>query len=334
MGTSTIVTRNVPATQPPQLNNLSPEPAQTEEEKAEVSESTAVTVVQEFPVVSAPEAPEPPPVAPTRQRTQTAHVEAEDATEQKVEDTVVRGSYTLPYSYMSSQSPSQSSPPIRTPSTKRTQRSTESSSQSPKKASTPPRGDSHVAFGHTSVAQGDILSIKLSIPVERGSSGISTPTERTSPRHQEQGESTSAQLPNSAPSQAESAKKDAQTKPPVETKQPGPSGSSEGSTPQLPPATTPTEDEESSEGGDSLLDISVRIGRALLRFTMRALQSMADYLDTASMEDPTKAEQQRSNMQVILCLLLVLVVGLILATARSGPYIAPKWEFLMPPPDL
>jgi len=102
-----------------------------------------------------------------------------------------------------------------------------------------------------------------------------------------------------------------------------------------PPPQTPSQDvrRQSAATDENMLSSAVRLGRAVLRFMTRSLQAMAEYIESAS-DDPAKAEQQRANMQILLCLLLVLVVGLILATTRSGPYISPRWEFLMPPPDL
>lgn len=267
---------------------------------------------------------------------------AEAASEEPTEENVVVGSYTLPYSYMSPQSPTttpSSSSLSRTSSLKKRQRSTDSVPQTPP---TPRRSENHIAFGHTSVAQGEVLSVKLSIPVERGAIGqVQNAPSEVKPPSRSRGGSQSRQLPESTSSQADSLKRDAQRKTETERKpvasaapvvtSPTPPAPARVSPPPRAPADVLGDNDESEEG---FFETSVRLGRAVFRFAMRALQAMADYIDTAASEDPSKVEQQRANMQVLLCLLLVLLVGLILATTRSGPYSTPRWEFLMPPPDL
>lgn len=253
--------------------------------------------------------------------------------EEETEDNVVCGSYTLPYSYMTPQPPS---PPVRQSSLKKSHRTAE---PAPKSPPAPRRDSSHIAFGHTSVAQGEVLSVKLSIPVERGPIGQTVPppqamsqpsavmrTPPASPRPNRA--TTSNHLPDSARKQAESKRKDSQ---PVDKPVTPPATPPASSTPN---PTLSRRDDSSSDTEENFFTTSVRIGRAVLRLGMRALQTMADYIDTAASEDPTKAEQQRANMQVLLCLLLILLVGLLLATTRTGAYTSPRWEFLMPPPDL
>lgn len=348
---------NIPSTtESPILTSVPPPPPITNTETQQVLNDLNQSPSSPLNLPSEPEKIADPPIPPRRQvastppRPQTPintqEIEIEEDEEQA--ENVVCGSYTLPYSYMPASS--SSSQISQSPSLSRKGSMKKNQQQSPKTPPSPsPRRSSsdHVAFGHTSVAQGEVLSVKLSIPVERAAIGHSpSPTTppagvRAPPRYHHgpsnipsSSSTSSAQLPESAKSQADSSKRDAQQ----QKKQASPSPPAPISLTPSPPPTLPSAilgdsaTEEDSEEG--FFSTTVRLARALMRFTMRALQAMADYIDTAASEDPAKAEQQRANMQVLLCLLLVLLVGLLLATARSSPYSTPRWEFLMPPPDL
>jgi len=83
---------------------------------------------------------------------------------------------------------------------------------------------------------------------------------------------------------------------------------------------------------DDIINLSVRLGRAVMRTTWQGLQAMADYIEAIISDDPTKVEEQRANLKALLCILIVFVAGIILTT-RSGSS-STKWEFYMPPPDL
>jgi len=83
---------------------------------------------------------------------------------------------------------------------------------------------------------------------------------------------------------------------------------------------------------EDIIQLGMRLGRALTRLTMRGLQAMIDYVDTATSDDPSKAEQQKANLQVLLCVILMVVAALMLSS-RSGPSFN-RWEFYMPPPEL
>ena len=87
-----------------------------------------------------------------------------------------------------------------------------------------------------------------------------------------------------------------------------------------------------AEGHDSedVLSLSMRLGRALLRVGLRTIEQLTNYIDSATSSEDK--QQQRANLQVMLCLLLLLITGIFLMT-RSGS-LPPRWEFYLPPPDL
>ncbi|ODM95678.1 hypothetical protein Ocin01_11002, partial [Orchesella cincta] len=178
-----IVTRQTVVPQQ-QQNNLSQEPTQKKEPPKDEGE---VAVKQQLCITTFP-------------------VTARGRNEEVEEETVVVGSYTLPYSYIPTQSPSLS----RTGSTEGSQqRSTEpmSTPLPPPTSDSTPTGTP--TLGPTSVAEGDVLSVKFSIPVERGSTGQGiTGTRPTPPRSQNA--SHQSRLQDSATSQAESLKGEAE----------------------------------------------------------------------------------------------------------------------------
>ena len=83
---------------------------------------------------------------------------------------------------------------------------------------------------------------------------------------------------------------------------------------------------------EDIVHMSVRLGRALLRVTVRSLHAMAEYVEMAGSSDPECQEQRRANMQVLMCLLLVLVAGIILIFRSSG--VEPRWQYFLPPSDI
>jgi hypothetical protein len=87
---------------------------------------------------------------------------------------------------------------------------------------------------------------------------------------------------------------------------------------------------EATTQPEDIIQLGIRLGRALTRLTMRGLQAMIDYVDTATSDDPSKAEQQKANLQVLFCVMLILVAGILLSS-RSGPSLN-KWDFYLPPP--
>ncbi|XP_021961309.1 uncharacterized protein LOC110857018 isoform X1 [Folsomia candida] len=92
---------------------------------------------------------------------------------------------------------------------------------------------------------------------------------------------------------------------------------------------------EVDHGDETLVAMSIRFVHVVTRVMMRGLQAIVDYVDIATTDDPSKAEEQRAHMQVLLCLLLILLAGIILSSSNSVvSFSPPKWEFLMPPPHL
>ena len=68
---------------------------------------------------------------------------------------------------------------------------------------------------------------------------------------------------------------------------------------------------------DDVLRQTARLGRAILSSAMRGLDNLTDYLDAATSNDPDCHAQQRSQIQILMCMLLVLVIGIYLLSGSS-----------------
>jgi hypothetical protein len=86
------------------------------------------------------------------------------------------------------------------------------------------------------------------------------------------------------------------------------------------------------EADDDILDLGTRLGRSLIRSGMRAINAMMEFLENVIPMDPESEQKQRTHLQVMLCVLLLLVTGIFLLTRSTTTH--PHWDFYLPPTDL
>jgi len=83
---------------------------------------------------------------------------------------------------------------------------------------------------------------------------------------------------------------------------------------------------------DDVVDLGMRLGRSLLRSGIRAIQGAMEFLEGALPTDPESEQKQRTHLQVMLCVLLLLITGIFLLTRADTRH--PHWDFYLPPTDI